>query len=360
MQAPYKLVLVLQDLEFGGTQRYALNLLQHIDRTLFEPELWVLRGGEDMSLIAEQTGVKIQWFSKNSWVTPSALYRFFHYLASNKPMFLYSLTVVPNIWARIFGRILSVPIIISSYRNLVAKQYESILWPLSTHIICNAEVIRLKLIKKHRVRENRISVVSNGVDTDYFFPDYTKQSSLPTIMYAGRLVKQKDLLTLLDSFRIIQQKIPDAKLLIIGNGNERRHLEHFVRQHSLEKQVSLIAGTMDIREYMQRAQVFLLSSLYEGSPNILIEAMACGLPVVATRTSGIPELIEHGVNGYLVSPGDFKSMAEVTIRLLQKNNIREEIGKKARNRVMASHELEKCVRMTEKILLDQIPASYQQ
>ena len=345
--APYKLVLVLQDLEFGGTQRYALNLLQHLDRSLFTPELWVLRGGEDMARIAQRTEVRIKWFSKSSWVTPLALLRFFVYLAGHRPVVLYPLTVVPNIWARIFGSLLGVPVIISSYRNLIAHQYERVLWPLSTHIICNAAAIRDKLIQKHHVKVERISVVPNGVDTALFQPDYAKQASQPTLIYAGRLVAQKDPLTLLDCFRIVQQTIPQVKMLIIGNGPLRPHLESYIKQQCLTQQVTITSGTIDIRNHLQQAWVFLLSSLYEGSPNILIEAMACGLPVISTRTKGIPELIEHGVNGFMVPPGDSERMAALTIQLLQDGNARAEMGRRARIKAVSNHNLEKCVRLTE-------------
>ena len=361
-QPPHKIVFVLQDLEFGGTQRYVLNLLQHLDKTIFVSELWVLRGGRDMAKIAEKTGVKIKWFSKGSWVTPSALYRFFFYLAANRPTYLYPLTVVPNVWARIFGSLLRVPIIISSYRNLVAHQYEWLLWPLSTHIICNAEAVRHKLIRKYRVKESKISVIPNGVDTDYFSPNFTKLVSPPIIIYIGRLVDQKDPLTLLESFRNIKQKIPDAQLLVVGNGPLRSLLKSFIKHHQMNQHISLVAGTTDIRKYLHQAQVFLLPSLYEGSPNIVIEAMACGLPVVATNTSGIPELIEHGINGYLVQPRDSKKMAKWTIRLLQNKDIREKMGENARKRVVKNHNIGLRVRQTEKILLHQLsgdPGNYE-
>lgn len=354
---PYKLVIVLQDLEFGGTQRYAVNLLQHLDRSLFDPELWVLRGGMDMAPLAEQTGTPVRWFSANSWVTPFALYRFFYALLRNKPTFLYPLTVVPNIWARIFGALLGVPVIISSYRNLYANQYERLLWPLSSHIICNAEAIRAKLVEKHGVQESRISVVPNGVDTDFFTPDSTQVFTSPTILYAGRLVKQKDPLMLLEAFCLIHKVMPDAKLLIVGNGSLRVQLDQFIKHHSLEKHVSLIRGTVDIEKYMQQASIFLLPSLYEGSPNILVEALACGVPVVATRTSGIPELVEHGMNGYLVSPGDAKSMAEFSVRLLCDNSLRNAMAAQARARVIKHHNLEDCVRLTEEIFLNNVPES---
>ena len=354
LSPPYKIVLVLQDLEFGGTQRYALNLIRHLDRSLFEPELWVLRGGDDMTEIARKTGVRIRWFSRSTWVTPAALLRLLYRLGKNRPVYLYPLTVVPNIWARLFGSLFRVPFIISSYRNLVARQYESLLWPLSTHIICNAEAIREKLIKTHKTDPKKISVIPNGVDTDHFHPCHEKQSSPPTIVYGGRLVKQKDPLTLLKAFKRIQQVIPETRLQVIGNGPMAPLVEHYTRKNGLEGKVSLIAGTTDIRDYLQQARLFLLPSRYEGSPNILIEAMACGLPAVATKTSGIPELIEHGVNGYMVPIGDFQKMAECVVQLLENDEDRIKMGTEARKRVIKSHSLRACVRKTEAILLDQL------
>ena len=351
LSPPYKIVVVLQDLEFGGTQRYALNLLLHMDKKLFDPELWVLRGGDDMLSFAQKTGVPVHRFSASGWVTPLALLRFFRALVKHKPVYLYPLTVVPNIWGRLFGRILKVPVIVSSYRNLYARQYESLLHNFSSHIICNSKAIEQKLLQQHKVDINKISVVVNGVDSNYFLPDPGQRAHPPLLLFAGRLVPQKDPLTLLKAFYTIVQTVPEAKLVLAGNGSLRSQLEQFIEAHSLEKSVSLLPGTAEIRTLMQQASLFLLPSLYEGSPNILIEAMACELPVVATRASGVPELIEHGVNGHLVAIGDHVAMANAVLELLQNQRLRGKMGRAARKKVENEHELAACVRATESVLL---------
>ncbi len=127
-----KLAVLLQDLEFGGTQRYAVNLLKHLDRGLFEPELWVLRGGDDMLPLARATGSEIVRFSQASWVDAKALAGLFLRLTRSTPDVLYTLTVVPNIWGRLFGCIARVPAIVTSLRNGIARQHERWLWRLSS------------------------------------------------------------------------------------------------------------------------------------------------------------------------------------------------------------------------------------
>lgn len=351
---PHTLVLVLQDLEFGGTQRYAINLLQHIDRKMFRPELWVLRGGVDMGGLAERTGVKIKWFSKSGWVTPLALFRFFCHLYHCKPICLYSLTGVPNIWSRIFGRLLNVSSIITSCRSIQPKQWERLLWRLSTHIICNAEAVKEKLKCSYRVEARRITVIANGVDTDYFHPLPGKKATCPTLLFSGRLVPVKDPMTALKAFQVVLGTVPDARMIMTGNGELNRQLRRFIEEQCLEGSVSLLPGTLDIRDHMHESWVFFMSSLAEGSPNILIEAMACGLPVVATEVGGVPEIIKSGDNGYLVPPKNYELLAEAAIALLTDKKLRERAGSRARNAVLANHAIHKCVHLTEQVLFEQV------
>ncbi|MBU1565765.1 MAG: glycosyltransferase [Proteobacteria bacterium] len=350
---PHKLVIVLQDLEFGGTQRYAINLLQHIDRSIFTPELWVLRGGMDMASLAEQTGARVKWFSKGGRVNPLTLYHFFRYLACNRPTYLYSLTAVPNIWSRIFGSFFAVPVIISSYRSLHTRQWERLLWPLSSLIICNAEAIKTKMIELHKVDSRRISVIANGVDIDYYQPSPGEKVSWPVLLFSGRFVDVKDPLTALRAFQIVLDTIPEARMVMIGNGKMFSKLKKFIRRESLAEYVALLPGTVEVRKYLHNSWVLLMSSLCEGSPNMLLEAMACGLPVVATRVGGIPEFIEHGTNGFLVPPGDPALLADYAIKLLRNEQLRVEMGNNARKSIVNNHNLQDCVRLTEKVLLDQ-------
>lgn len=351
---PFRLVILLQDLEFGGTQRYAINLLKHLDRRLFSPELWILRGGIDMLPLARETGVRIAWLSGSKWISPWALIHLFLRLVWSRPQILYTLTVVPNIWGRLFGRIVGIPAIVSGWRNRVANQYESILWPLSNRIICNSRALKEFIIRKYSIDPKRIDVVPNGIDVGYFFPDHTQRKKEPTVLYAGRLVEQKDPLNLLEAFRLTLKRVPSARLKIVGDGHLKNAIEQFIRSHSLGSSVSLLAGISDIRPMLRQAWVFALPSAYEGSPNVIIEAMATGLPVVATRVDGVPELVEEGKTGILVKAGDPQRLADALISLLTNETLRRSMGFKARERVLAHHVMDNMIQKTEQVLLDTI------
>jgi glycosyltransferase involved in cell wall biosynthesis len=351
---PYRTVLLVQDLDFGGTQRYAVHLLKHLDRSLFAPELWVLRGGKDMLPLAEEAGVKVAYLSVSPWVGPRAIAHLLWRLLRYPPDILYTLTGVPNIWGRPFGTIAGVPVIISSWRGLVEKQLESLLWPLSTRIVCNAHALKGVIVRLHSVDPTRISVVPNAVPADFFCPGNGDKAAEPTVLYVGRLAPEKDLLTLLQGFRLVRKTIPNARLNIVGNGRLRPKLEDFIGRNSLESAVHLLPGRRDIRPLLHQAWVFAMTSIREASPNVMLEAMASELPVVGTRVGGIPELVQDGETGIVVEPASPEALAEALSLLLKDEATRQSMGRKGRQRVLAFHTMDRMIEQTQQVLIQAV------
>ncbi len=351
---PYRIVITLQDLEFGGTQRYAIHLLKHLNRDLFTPELWVLRGGEDMLPVAQSSGVPIKYLSRNSWVTPWALWRFFWKLRGQKPDILYTMTAVPNIWGRIFAATTTDSTVIASWRRTQEQQFESILWRLTDRLVCNADALREHVIKRHDVNPKIVEVVPNGVDTNYFTPDLSCREPQPTVVFIGRLVRQKDPFLLIESFRLLRKLVPNARLILIGQGylNSRVHQE--VTASGLAEHIELIPGVTDVRPFLRRGWLLVSSSVSEGFPNVIIEAMSCGLPVVATSVGGAPEIIEPGVNGLLVQRRSPELIAQAMARILLDDETRNLMSRRAREIVIERFPIERMVKMTEEILLTAI------
>lgn len=354
LNPPYRTVLLLQDLEFGGTQRYAVQLLKHLDRSLFAPELWVLRGGKDMLPMAEEANVKVVFLSLSPWVGPHALAHLFWRLMRYRPDILYTLTGVPNIWGRPFGTVARVPIIITSWRGLVEKQLESVLWPLSTRIVCNAHALKGVIVRLHSVDPSRIAVVPNAVPADFFIPDNGPKAAEPTVLYVGRLAPEKDLPTLLEGFGLARQRIPNARLNIVGNGKLKSQLELFIHRCSLKSSVQLLPGRQDIRPLLRQAWVFAMTSIREASPNVMLEAMATELPVVGTRVGGIPELVQHGETGIVVEPENVADLADALTRLLNDERLRQSMGRKGRERVLEFHTMERMIDETQQILIEAV------
>lgn len=348
---PLRLAVLLQDLEFGGTQRYALHLLRCLDRSLFTPELWVLNAGEDLVDEALTTGVPLKRISNRPPGSPLALPPLFARIARSRPDILYTLTVVPNIWGRMFGRALGVPVIAAGFRELRPKQWEPLLWRCTDRLICNAEMLRARAVNELGVPAERVAVVPNCVDTERFRPVETRPEGPPHVVSVARLVRDKSPLALVDAFALARRQMPEARLTLVGDGPLRPKVEARLAELGLSDNVSIVTGCGEVRPHLAQADVFALASRREGSPNAVLEAMAAGLPVVASRTGGIPDLVEHGRTGLLTKPENPEDMGAALLRLLKDETLRTAMGAAAREQAVRAHSPESMARATEAVLL---------
>jgi len=204
------------------------------------------------------------------------------------------------------------------------------------------------------VPQGKISVIYNPVSMDKVLSlaevpphhPWFDTAAYPVVLGVGRLSEQKDFFTLIQAFaRVRKQR--QARLLILGEGEEREKLEDLVRRLGLVGDVALPGFVHNPYAYMKRAAVFVLSSRWEGLPNVLIEALALGTPVVATDCpSGPREILEDGKWGRLVPVGDVEKMAEAILATLQAPE-RPSIPKSA----LARFELSEVVRQYLEVLL---------
>ncbi len=186
----------------------------------------------------------------------------------------------------------------------------------------------------------RIVHIPNGVDLDCFRPDPTARSAearrrlgLPPgllVIYAGRLDPQKGLHTLIAAMRAPGAAMSEARLLLLGDGPQRAELERSVRQDGLGNRVMFRGAVEEVAPYLRAGDVFALPSLGEGMPNALLEAMASGLPCVASAVGGCRDAIAHGDTGFLVPPGDAAALQEALERLAQSAATRDRLGAAAR------------------------------
>lgn len=152
------------------------------------------------------------------------------------------------------------------------------------------------------------------------------------ILFVGRLHPVKGTQYLLGAMSIVHRELPEAKLILVGDGEEREHLETLTDNLGIRECVEFAGGVPHerVEDYMNQAEVFVLPSLSEGFPVTILEAMACGLPVVATRVGGIPDIIEDGTNGYLIDAMNPEQIAEALLKLLQNEELQKDISDKNR------------------------------
>lgn len=175
--------------------------------------------------------------------------------------------------------------------------------------------------------QRKTSIIYNPVNEDVFKPCLTSEKKRNQIISVARLFPQKNQKMLIEAFAKIAYKYPDWQLIIYGEGPLRNKLERLVGEKGLKGRVLLPGRTDKVISELSRSKIFALSSDYEGMSNSMIEAICMGLPIVSTKVSGTEELIQNGVNGYLVERGDVKAMAASLEVLVSNQNLAERMGK---------------------------------
>lgn len=237
--------------------------------------------------------------------------------------------------------------------DLRARLYNQLdRWSLraARQVLTMSEPFRRELIRKG-VAPDRIAVVHNAIA-----PDWGAGSREPSvaaalrarlkiasggkvILLVGRLSREKDHATLLAAMSKLRQNgaVPQARLVLVGDGPERARIEQEVGALGLAGAVTLTGQVPSAEPYYGIADVAVLSSLSEGSPNALLEAMAVGVPVVATRVGGVPEIVSDGENALLVAPRDIAGMAGALEKVLTNRDLAGDLVREAHRTVQTRH-----------------------
>lgn len=186
--------------------------------------------------------------------------------------------------------------------------------------------------KKFKNINRNMKVIENGIDYKKFENIKVKKASYPKILWVGRFDKVKRVDNLIRVMEQVIERVPKVRLMLVGYGYEEGNLKRLAKRLNLNKHVGFVGkktGADLIHEY-KSSHLFVLPSSSEGQPMTLLEAMACGLPIIATKTGGIPEIIKDGVNGLLVTPSDNNALADAIIWCLKNKN---DLGKRGRSRI---------------------------
>ncbi|WP_338667713.1 glycosyltransferase [Pseudodesulfovibrio methanolicus] len=345
-------VFVLQDLEFGGTQRQTLELLRRLDRSQFTPELWILRDGGDFLQNVRTLGIPSHVLSSCLAVNPTSLLNLWRRLRRTRPDILIPMTVVPNIWCRLLGRLAGCPVILGTCRGggSVKRQHEKRLWRLAHHHACNAEAL-CKGLAALGTPSHRLTLIENGIDVAQW--DAGPRSDIgKRLLAVGRLHEDKDHETLLHAMALLPEHHADARLTIVGDGPLQHELQTTAGRLGLDDRVRFEPARHDLLPYYAQSTLLVHPSRREALPNSIMEGAAAGLPVIATDVGGVSRLVVEGKTGLLVEPGDAKELAQAICTLLDAPERAHDMGSQGKQHMQQHFSMDAMVQNYETLLHD--------
>lgn len=228
-------------------------------------------------------------------------------------------------------------------------------------IVAVSKELEKYLINEIMLPEHKTTTIINGINTEVFVPrkkplDLMKEFSIAenhiVIGTVGRLAEVKDQSTLIDAFYLVQKSIPDINLIIVGDGPLRYELESKVEKLNLKDHVKITGNRNDIPNMLNLFDVFVLSSLSEGTSVALLEAMAAGVSPVVTDVGGNPSIVDDNINGMVVKPKHVNQIAESLLTLLTDEKTRIKFGKAASGKIISKYSINHTLKQYSEIYME--------
>lgn len=358
---PIKIMHVVRSLATGGMENGVRKLLAGLDPDIFDQKVCTLVKCPNVPTNSFCLEVATD---KCEFTVPGLIRRF----AQERPDIVHSRN-----WATIeaitAARLSGVPVVVHSEHGrdlqtmarqlLRRKVLRRISYGWADRVFCVSQELKEYYCRELRWGMTKFEVLPNGVDVERFRPDEEvrarmraklgAEASTLVVGTVGRLDPVKDHTTLLRATEMMLERGLDVRVVIAGEGPERKALEDNLAQRPILAQRTVLTGDVqDVAHWLNAFDIFVLPSLSEGMSNTLLEAMATGVPPLATAVGGNAEVIEDGNSGVLVPPGDAKKICEYLLQLAPSPERRRQLGQNARQRIVSHFSLDRMLsRYTE-------------
>jgi glycosyltransferase involved in cell wall biosynthesis len=363
---PVPILFLITELSTGGAQVALLRLLKCLDRDRFRPIVVCLYNG-DGAVAQEICALDIHVFDARMChkADLAALLRLYRWIRHIRPAILHTSLFHANLSGRVLGRLAGVPVIVCSERTMAMEnewRYRLNRWTvgLVDRVVAVSVNVRDFCISHIGLPADKLAVIPNGVE----LPGLPLVSPLearaelglppegPVIGALSRLDPAKGVSFLIQALA----QVNGAYLAVVGDGPERAALESLAGSLGVSSRVCWAGHRRHAPRYLPAFDLFVQPSLHEGLPNAVLEAMAAGLPVVATAVGGTPEVVVDGITGILVPPHDPGALARPITRLLRDPGLRCKMGQAGRERVERCFTVEQMIQRTQALYEDVLEA----
>lgn len=362
-----KVLYIFNHLRYGGAEVGLLTTLKNLKRNSFD---WTVVSLEKKGAIGEEIerlGAKVIYLNSEARLFNLFLVKkIVEILNKEKPDIVHTSLFYANFFGRIASLFKASPVVIAEERSMYTEKrvYHVIIDRVLSYftdkiIVCSNSVLNFT-VKQERIKKDKFCLLYNAVDAERFDIPQTKeelrreygfQEEQFIIGTVGSLIPKKGHRFLLEAMYEVCKDIPAFKLLVIGEGECEKELRDLVKSRNMGDKVEFLGARKDVPQFMKMMDIFVLASLQEGFPRTLIEAMYAGLPVIASNISGIPEIISHRENGFLIPPGDPAAIRDSALALYRDSKLLLKMGANARRKIMSGYLPSQYVQKLEQLYL---------
>jgi glycosyltransferase involved in cell wall biosynthesis len=357
---PVPIAVVMSNFGAGGTERQMIELVRRLDRRRWDVHVACLRD-EGVWLDRIMSAAPCAAFPIRSFKRPRVLFQlrsFARWCRRHRFPIVHTVDAAANIFGLPGAALAGVPVRVGTRRDLDPGRPATTLltqraaYACAHVIVANAQAVADRL-RRERVPEGKVAVVPNGLDVGLFAIQRVARPVRRVVMVAN-LRPEKGHDVLIDAASDVLARFHDARFDVIGGGNEHARLVALARTRGVAHAVSFLGHSDTIPEHLAAADAFVLPSRTEAMSNAVLEAMAAALPVVVSAVGGIPEVIEHGVTGLLVPPGDARALANALGTLMDDESMAARLGTAARAHVDGRYSFDRMVASFEHIYLTEL------
>jgi glycosyltransferase involved in cell wall biosynthesis len=348
-----KVLQLIPTLDRAGAEKQMVLLATGLPRDRFAVEVATLTRSGPLEADLQAAGVPVTAFRKRHKADPIVLGRLSRFLAERRFDVLQTWIFAANVYGRLAARRARVPVVITS--EMAADVWKS-RWQLAIDrrlaagtdaVVGNSQAV-VDFYRGVGIPSDRLLRIDSGIARASAVPGEAEASAVraalgvsrqaPVVLFAGRLAPQKAVDDLLRALDLLQHVRPDVVTWIAGDGPERSRLEDLARAFRLGDRVRFLGHRDDVPSLLAAADVLVLPSRFEGLPNVVLEAMQAGKPVVATAAPGTAELVVDGETGRLVPLGDTRTLARALREVLDDRALASRLGEGGRRRVESHYD----------------------
>jgi glycosyltransferase involved in cell wall biosynthesis len=359
---PIPVAITLTSFDAGGTEHQMTELIRRLDPSRFTVHVACFRKEGPWLSRAEQAAVSLTEFRLRSFKSPSTLRvfsQFVRWCRERRIAVLHACDLYTNIFALPAAALAQVPLRIGSRRGIVAPNrtrglltLQRLAYVAAHRVVANSGAGANRLVEEG-VPDWKVATIANGIDLEQF-PQAPRRDRRRIITTVANLRPGKGHDVLLRAAARVLRRVPDACFQLVGDGPLRPELERLAVQLRISNNVIFTGHRDDVPSILYNSDIFAFPSRMEAFPNGVIEAMAAGLPVVATKVGGIPELVEHERNGLLVGAGDDRALAIAILELIRRSTLADSLARTARRTVEMHYSFEQMVSEFESLYITEL------